>query len=355
VPTFALYNEDSMRPEATGMVHVHDIKRRLLQEAVQENAGRRPPPVPGPRQKRRPVVRSWPQRVLAVVLPVILLLVAYGLSMVPEAQRGLASLAVLVPPRPAVQHDSLSPDALPAPSAVDWRVFPLGVRRIVLDPGHGGEDAGAVAPLGIVEKDVTLDIGQRLRRLLEQASFEVVMTREVDETVPLAQRAVLANTRGADVFVSIHANWFPMSVARGAETYYLGPTDNPQALQLAALENRHSGYSLGDYRRLLESVYLEVRRAESYQLASAIQHELARSLHKFNPTLRNRGVKMAPFLVLVATSMPAVLAEVAYLSNHKEARLLATPEYRQRIAQALFQGIRAYADTLNQHATKKGS
>jgi N-acetylmuramoyl-L-alanine amidase len=209
--------------------------------------------------------------------------------------------------------------------------------------------------LGTAEKDVTLDIGQRLRRLLERASFEVFMTREADETMPLARRAALANTKGADLFVSIHANWFATPEARGAETYYLGPTDNPRARQLATLENRHSGYALGDYHRLLESVYLDVRRTESHQLASTIQQELTRMLRKVTPTPIDRGVKMAPFLVLVATNMPAVLVEVSYLSNEEEARLLATPEHRQRLAQALFQGIRAYADTFNHHATKKGS
>jgi N-acetylmuramoyl-L-alanine amidase len=207
----------------------------------------------------------------------------------------------------------------------------------------------------MVEKDITLDIGQRLRRLLERAAYEVVMTRGVDETVPLTQRVTLANAAGADLFVSIHVNSFATSQVRGAEVYYLGPTSDPQALQLAAVENRHSGYSLGDYRRLLERVYLDVRRAESSQLAHAIQQELTRLLRRVDTTAGPRTVKMAPFLVLVATKMPAILAEVAYLSNEEEARLLATPEYRQRLAQALFQGIRTYADTLNTHATKKGS
>jgi N-acetylmuramoyl-L-alanine amidase len=235
------------------------------------------------------------------------------------------------------------------------RVFPLSVKRIVLDPGHGGVDAGAVTPFGVVEKDVTLDIGQRLRRLLERAAFEVVMTRGVDETVPLTQRVALANAASADLFVSIHVNSFATPQVRGAEVYYLGPTSDPQALQLAAVENRHSGYSLGDYRRLLERVYLDVRRAESYQLAQAIQQELTKLLRRVDMALGARNVKMAPFLVLVTTKMPAILAEVAYLSNEEEARLLATPEYRQRLAQALFQGIRTYTDTLNTHATKKGS
>ena len=355
VPTLMLCSEDSMQPEATGMDHLHDVKRRLLREAVQENAGTRPRPGPRSRQGARRVRRTWRQHILPMLVPAILLTLSYVLSSVPEDRRGLAYLVALVPPRLSADQVSTPQHTLPAPAPVDLGVFPLGIKRIVLDPGHGGEDAGAVTPLGTVEKDVTLDIGQRLRRLLERAAFEVFMTRETDTTVPLAQRAVLANTRGADLFVSIHANWFPTPEASGTETYYLGPTDNSHARQLAALENRHSGYALGDYRRLLDHVYLDVRRAESHRLASAIQQELARFLYRVNPTLVNRGVKMAPFLVLVATKMPAVLVEVSYLSNQEEARLLAVPEYRQRIAQALFQGVRAYAETLNNHATKKGS
>jgi N-acetylmuramoyl-L-alanine amidase len=345
-----------MKPETTGRVRLHDIKRRLLHEAVHENAGTRPPPIPQCLPGWRRSAWSWEQRGLLVVLPVVLLTLAYVLAMVPEERRGLVYLTTLVMSRPAGSQESPWLPPLPAPAPVDLRVFPLSVKRIVLDPGHGGVDAGAVTPFGsVVEKDVTLDIGQRLRRLLERAAFEVVMTREVDEAVPLTQRVALANAAGADLFVSIHVNSFVASEVRGAEVYYLGPTTDPQALHLTAVENRHSGYSLGDYRRLLERVYLDVRRAESYQLAHAIQQELSKLLRRVDTAAGTRHVKMAPFLVLVATKMPAILAEVAYLSNAEEARLLATPEYRQRLAQALFQGIRTYTDTLNTHATKKGS
>ena len=150
-----------------------------------------------------------------------------------------------------------------APTSIDFQVFPLTIRKIAIDPGHGGEDGGAVTALGLLEKDITLDIARRLRRLLEQSAFEVLMTRQRDETVSLAQRAVQANAGGADLFISIHVNSFKTPEVRGPETYYLGPTDDPHTLQLAALENRPSGYSLGEYRQLLESVYLDVRRTQS--------------------------------------------------------------------------------------------
>jgi N-acetylmuramoyl-L-alanine amidase len=234
-----------------------------------------------------------------------------------------------------------------APTPIDLAVLPLGVKKIVVDPGHGGKDAGTSVPGGLTEKEVTLDIGLRLRRLLEQAGFEVVMTRDKDEAVPLRQRTALANAQGADLFVSIHLNWIDRSQARGMETYYLGATEDPELLQLAAQENRDSGYSLGDFRKLLDGIYLSMRRDESRRLAETIQRTLVKSLRPKHPAVSNRGVKTAPFAVLVGTEMPAILAEVACLSNAEEAQLLATPPYRQEIAQALVQGIRAYAQALN--------
>ena len=138
------------------------------------------------------------------------------------------------------------------------------------------------------------------------------------------------------------------------ETYYLGPTDDPYLTALAASENRDSGYSLADFRRLLEGVYADVRQGESRDLARAVQAELLRTLRDRSPGLEDRGVKTAPFLVLVSTQMPAILAEVSCLSNEEEARRLAEPDYRQQIAAALHAGIRAYARTLDA-AAQKGS
>jgi N-acetylmuramoyl-L-alanine amidase len=343
------------------MGRLEQLKRRVLHEAVQENAGTRLR-VTSPRlTPERHAGRAWGRRLLAGGLVLGLLLFAYALLAVMAAQRGLEPWALLR--AFATGHDvASSPTGLaleaqvPAttPTSIDFQVFPVSVRKIALDPGHGGEDGGAAIPLGPVEKDITLDIAQRLRRLLEQSAFEVLMTRQRDETVSLAERAVRANAGGADLFVSIHVNWFKTAEVRGPETYYLGPTNDPHALQLAALENRTSGYSLGEYRQLLENVYLDVRRTQSHLLAQAIQRELDRRQHPGEAPPASRGVKMAPFLVLVATHMPAILTEIAYLSNPEEAQLLATSEYRQRIAQSLLHGIRAYAATLNRSA-KKGS
>jgi N-acetylmuramoyl-L-alanine amidase len=264
-----------------------------------------------------------------------------------EPQHVEAPPVTLEEPLPASEDVGSAEPTFLAPVPIDLAVLPLGVRKIVIDPGHGGKDAGTSAPGGLAEKEVTLDIGIRLRHLLEQAAFEVVMTRDKDEGVSLRQRTALANAQAADLFVSIHLNWIDGGQVRGMETYYLGPTEDPVLLQLAAQENRDSGYSLADFRKLLDYIYLSVRRDESRRLAESVQRTLVTALRRKRPALVNRGVKTAPFAVLVGTEMPAILAEVACLSHPEEAHLLATPQYRQDIAQALLEGIRAYAQTLN--------
>jgi N-acetylmuramoyl-L-alanine amidase len=233
-----------------------------------------------------------------------------------------------------------------APTPVDAAVFPLAVRKIALDPGHGGDSLGTRAPLGLVEKELTLDIAQRVRKLLEADSFEVVMTREQDRSVSLEDRGLAANRDGADIFVSIHLNWIENRKARGVETYYLGATNDPYLTRLAAAENRESGYSMADMRGLLDRIYADVRQEKSRTLAEVVQASLFRSLGKVNPGLENRGVKAAPFIVLLSTEMPAILAEVSCLSNEEEAALLTKPLYRQYIAEALAAGIRSYADAV---------
>jgi N-acetylmuramoyl-L-alanine amidase len=252
--------------------------------------------------------------------------------------------AAVQPPAEVVEGPREPPVPSSPPRGLDRTVLPLSVRKVVLDPGHGGEQHGAVSDSGVSEKDITLDLAFRLRRLLEEAAFEVVMTRETDETLSLQQRVRIANTSQADLFVSIHVNWVSRREIRPLETYYAGPTDDPRALRLASDENRDSGYSLADYRRLLERVYLDRRREESHALAQQINSALYRVLSPVKPGLQNRGVKTAPFVVLIGTEMPTALVEVSSLSNADDVDLLADSEHRDRIASALHMGIRSYAD-----------
>jgi N-acetylmuramoyl-L-alanine amidase len=245
------------------------------------------------------------------------------------------------PPRTVTVHRAATLDSTEPVSAA---AFPLTVRRVVLDAGHGGKDAGASSASQLTEKVVTLDVERRLRTLLEAGGFEVVSTRGDDRLIPLRERARLANALEGDVFISIHVNSLRSHTnSHGVETYYLGPTKDPLLTQLAAEENGTSGYSIADLRRLLERVYADVRRDESHRLAAAVQKQLFSDLRTSDPGLENWGVKRAPFIVLVATDMPAVLAEVGCLSNGREAEMLNRPQYRQQIAEALFRGIQVYA------------
>jgi len=235
---------------------------------------------------------------------------------------------------------------------IERGVVPLEVRTIVVDAGHGGKDGGTHLPLyGLLEKDITWDIADRLRGLLGE-DFTVVMTREGDQTVALKERTEIANSVEADLFVSIHVNWLPDREARGIETYFAGATGDPFLKELAAAENQDSGFSVADTRRLLDGIYSGVRLSESRRLAEWVGASLFDTLRGPNTQVIDRGVMRAPFVVLVATEMPAVLAEVACISNDREARLLGLEPYRQSIAEALYSGIVGYAREMS--ATQKG-
>lgn len=327
-----------------------DLNRRFLREAVRENLETIQGLPPRSLRRRYRICQSLRRGFRLVIVPALLLISFNGLPTEWVEPQTSAP--------PTRVHQALpTPLSFPAPRPTDLTTFPLGVKKVVLDPGHGGADPGARTPSGLLEKDITLDIARRLRALLQEAAFEVAMTRDEDETVSLRHRALIANTERGDLFVSIHVNSIPEPEHRGVETYYLGPTDDPRVEQIAGYENRGSGYSLADFRRLLEGVYTHVRRAESRKFAGEAHRGLVTYLSKVNTAIKDDGVKTAPFLVLVATEMPGILVEVSVLSNEEEARLLADPDYRQHIARGLFAGIQAYADALNRpggHVVTKG-
>ncbi len=333
------------------MPRLDRVKRRLVSEVVRENVdtARGLPPRPLRRRRRLPHTAL---RGFGLVVAPSLLFVAISVVATGHADRPPTPPAAVAPVARAAAPE---PAALPAPQAINAATFPLEVRKIVLDPGHGGTDPGAPTSVGLWEKDITLDVARRLKALLAEAGFQVLMTREKDETVSLRERGQFANDRKGDLFVSIHFNSLRTRSYRGLETYYLGATNDPHVERLVGAENRGSGYSLADFRRLLEGVYVHVRQTESRQFAETVHRGLATSLVKGNPAIKDSGVKPAPFLVLVATEMPGILAEVSYLSNEEDARLLAEPAYRAEIARALFQGIRAYADGRNKPRGGQGS
>ena len=228
----------------------------------------------------------------------------------------------------------------------------------LIDAGHGGASFGTSATTGLHEKDVTLDIAERLSRRLAAQGVAIRMTRGGDDTLSLEDRSNIANDARGDLFLSIHVNSLPPH-NRGVETYFLGPSQAPSADAVAAEENRDSGYSMTDLRSLVDMIYTDARKDESRRFAASVQQALLRELRRVNPSLEDRGVKTAPFVVLAATRMPAILAEVSCLSNLEEAALLGEPHYRQSIADALFDGIDVYvhqgAPTRHKETGKNGS
>lgn len=329
--------------------NIDRVKRRVLREAVAENLDvmRGVPP-----RALRPATRwsrLWLRRVPLLLVAVMVAGSSYQMATSSPPVARVAPLLLAS----ANRVMPVAPETTESAERMTASVFPLAVKRVVLDAGHGGTDPGATAA-DVFEKEITLDIGRRLRTLLERNGFDVVVTRDADRTIALRDRAKLANESKSDIFVSIHVNALERHTeSRGIETYYLGTTDDPSLKALAARENRVSGYSVSDMRKLLEGVYADARREESEQLAAAVQKKLYDTLRQSDAGLENWGVKRAPFLVLVATDMPAVLAEVGCISNEKESAMLRTPEYRQKIADALFDGIRAYAGASSPQ--KKGS
>jgi N-acetylmuramoyl-L-alanine amidase len=314
------------------------LKARLLREAVEENVATMNGRLPAPLRRGRRFAGRWGRPSTAA-----LLFLAVFVAGRPTLGPGPVSATVtavpsdpVATPRPTAGAASLS-----RPQPINVAALGLGVRRVVIDAGHGGTSLGASAASGLQEKGVTLDIAERLRARVAGAGMTALMTRAGDDTISLRQRSDFANQGHGDIFLSIHVNALaPRS--RGIETYYLGPSDAPAADAVAAHENRDSGYSLADLRSLLDRIYIDARKDESRRLAESVQHALLRELRRVNHAVEDRGVKTAPFVVLVGTEMPAILAEVSCLSNDEEAALLSGAEYRQSIADALFAGIQGY-------------
>jgi N-acetylmuramoyl-L-alanine amidase len=227
------------------------------------------------------------------------------------------------------------------------RVLGLKIGRVVIDPGHGGHDTGTIGPTGLREKDVVLDVALRLKKLLARnAGSSVVLTRSDDTFVPLEERTAVANEKAADLFISIHANASRDRSARGVETYYLNLTSSSEALEVAARENATSQESVHQLQDLIKKIAMTEKIEESQEFARLVQHQVHDSLTKAGSVQRDRGLKKAPFVVLIGANMPSVLAEISFLTNPRDERLLRRSEHRQKIAEALYLGIARYVDTL---------
>jgi N-acetylmuramoyl-L-alanine amidase len=226
------------------------------------------------------------------------------------------------------------------------RQLGLGVSKVVIDAGHGGHDPGATA-FGISEAELVLDVALRLEKLLQQRpGFETVLTRRTDDYVTLEERTQRANRESADLFLSIHANASATATARGVETYFLNFALNRQAEAVAARENAASGLTMSSLPSIVKAITLNSKRNESRDFAVLVQQAMVRGLQPSNKTLKDLGVKQAPFMVLIGAAMPSVLAEISFVTNRAESRLLKTPAYRQKIAESLLAGVLKYQQGL---------
>ena len=259
-----------------------------------------------------------------------------------SSKRGKASASKKTP-EPPTGHEA-RPTANGERSLI--RTLGLKIGRIVVDAGHGGHDTGTIGPNGLLEKDLVLDVALRLGKLLQsRMGAEVVFTRDDDTFIPLETRTAIANQNEADLFISIHANSSGDPSARGIETYYLNFTTSADALEVAARENAVSEKSIHELQDLVKKIALKDKIEESREFAVDVQHALYSGLA--NRGLRNRGVKKAPFIVLIGANMPSILAEISFVSNPADAKRLTTPAYRQKIAESLYRGTAKYVGGLS--------
>ena len=265
-----------------------------------------------------------------------------------------ATAKVVAPASMSPAPVAVSPSALPSSATIAEadrsfvRVLGLKLGRVVIDAGHGGHDTGTIGPNGLLEKDLVLDVALRLGRLIKtRLGAEIVYTRSDDVFVPLEERTKIANDQKADLFISIHANSSPQPAATGVETYYFNFTSDRTGLDLATRENSTSSSSISDLNDLLHRAVLKTKLEESREFAQRVQTSLSLMSVKMNDKSRNRGVRKAPFVVLIGATMPSILAEVGFVSNPHDEKLMKRIDQRQKIAEALYKGVAGYASSLS--------
>jgi N-acetylmuramoyl-L-alanine amidase len=266
---------------------------------------------------------------------------------IPEPKRTLGSA------KGGRKPDLVQPASTPQPThdgqSTLTRALGLKIGRIVIDAGHGGHDTGTIGPTGLMEKDLCLDVALRLGKIIQQRlpGADVTFTRSDDTFIPLEERTRIANEAKADMFVSIHANSSQDAGARGIETYYLNLKGSPEAMEVAARENASSSQGIHELEDLVKQIARTEKIDESREFAEDVQDSLSKRIQKTAHTVKNRGVRKAPFVVLIGADMPSILTEISFLSNPADEKLLKQPEHRQRVAEGIFQGIAGYLQSLN--------
>jgi N-acetylmuramoyl-L-alanine amidase len=260
-----------------------------------------------------------------------------------------------LPIRRTVARNNITPGTAPESKLTHdgqrslTRALGLKISRIVIDAGHGGHDTGTIGPHGLLEKDLCLDVALRLGSMIEDRlpGAEVIYTRKDDSFVSLEQRTAIANEARADLFISIHANSSHDPKARGIETYYLNFSTSQDAMEVAARENALAQTPIHDLQDMIQKIARNEKIEESKELAGDIQTSLARKMQQSNRGDVSRGVKRAPFVVLIGADMPSVLTEISFISNPNDEKLLRKNEQRDTVAEGLFRGVSSYLDSLN--------
>ncbi len=308
----------------------------------------------------RPLTRTWPRHFPSGTPRASVLLAEARSSAepTPAVSPALAPPASVAtaPAAPTAATKLAAGATTPPPKNVGGglsiaRQLGMGVSRIVIDAGHGGHDPGAKGR-GVEEAELVLDVALRLEKLLQKvAGVETILTRRTDDFIPLPERTAIANREGADLFLSIHANASPNPSARGVETYFLNFANNLSAAAVAARENAASTLAMGEMPDIVKAIATSNKVDESRDFATHVQRAMADRLRGSNKTLKDLGVKQAPFVVLIGATMPAALAEISFVTNPQEARLLKSGAYRQKIAESLFSAIRKYQSSLKTGGT----
>ena len=308
------------------------IKRFEPPPAVSREAA--PPPVIKPLDEPAPEV--------AMRLPA-------AVSLPTAKQRRTLSSVVVAPPPP---EPVKTPDGAPLPAKRNTagdrsmtRVLGLKIKRIIIDAGHGGKDEGTRGPGGMTEKELVLDVAKRVGALVhERLGVEVVYTRSDDTFIPLERRTEIANEQRGDLFLSIHANASSIKTVSGVEIYYLSFSNSKIDLETAARENAGSESSVHELETLLQKAMLNDKLKESAEFAGKV---LQAMVGPNTGKTRSRGVRRAPFVVLIGANMPSILAEIGFISNPADDALMMKPVHRQRIAESLVRGIQDYAQSLS--------
>ena len=259
-----------------------------------------------------------------------------------RAKGGKEGKAESIEPLPAAQPKKDGGSTL-------TRALGLKIGRIVIDAGHGGHDTGTIGPTGLMEKDLCLDVALRLGKIIQQRlpGADVVYTRSDDSFIPLEERTAIANQAKADLFISIHANSSADHGARGVETYYLNLKGSAEAMEVAARENASSQQGVHDLEDMVKRIARTEKVDESKEFAQDVQGSLTTRIQKTAKTVRNRGVRKAPFVVLIGADMPSILTEISFLSNAADESLLKKPDHRQRVAEGIYQGVASYLQSMN--------